>query len=87
MRNCVGGFFLNVAGRPEFPVLDPERSDDSPNSCRSRAIERTLTLPPVDPDRFAVQPATPLGQTYITTWAKLRPTEAMRRPPQEGSRR
>jgi hypothetical protein len=21
MRNCVGGFFLNVAGRPEFPVL------------------------------------------------------------------
>jgi hypothetical protein len=21
MRNCVGGFFLNVAGRPELPVL------------------------------------------------------------------
>jgi hypothetical protein len=21
MRNCVGGCFLNVAGRPEFPVL------------------------------------------------------------------
>ena len=24
MRNCVGGFFLKVAGRPELPVLTPE---------------------------------------------------------------
>jgi len=23
MRNCVGGFFLKVAGRPELPVLTP----------------------------------------------------------------
>jgi hypothetical protein len=35
-----------------FNEIDPERSDDSPNSCRSRVTERTLTAPPVDPDRL-----------------------------------
>jgi hypothetical protein len=26
MRNCVGGFFLNIAGRPVLPLLTPELS-------------------------------------------------------------
>jgi hypothetical protein len=36
----------------QWSGFDPERSDESPNSCRSRVRERTLTAPLVDPDRL-----------------------------------
>jgi hypothetical protein len=35
---------------PATSATDPERADDSPNTCCSRIVERTMTAPPVDPD-------------------------------------
>ena len=66
-------------GRGSMTALDPERSDDSPNSCRSRVMKRTLTAPPVDPDRWSSggNPARP----NLAASAKLLPMEAVRRPP------
>jgi hypothetical protein len=67
--------------RRQTPVstIDPKRSDDSPLSCRSRVMERTLTAPPGDPDRLSStgNPARP----NLATSAKLPPTEAMRNLP------
>jgi hypothetical protein len=46
--------FRSKCGGHEFShSLDPERSDDSPKSYRSRVTERTLTAPPVDLDRLS----------------------------------
>jgi len=58
------GSRLSVPDGRNFRVttaVDPERSDDSPHSCHSGVMERTLTALPVDPDRLSLsrQPARP----------------------------
>jgi hypothetical protein len=47
--------FSSKTGEASVKVaVDPERSDDSPDSRRSRVTERTLTAPPVGADRLSV---------------------------------
>jgi hypothetical protein len=47
---------LSPGSLAQTAAIDPERSDDSPHSCRSRVMKQTLTAPPVDPDRLLLGP-------------------------------